>query len=281
MPGEPSVDTVRRVLFTVLETLQEYLSEIVIVGGWVPKIYSWQEKSEEMPVHSFDVDAAVAGIVHTRGRKSIPELMKDAGFEEQTTDSGFALGAFGKKVRHTTCFLYRKGHLKVPIEFIAPLEGRGEDTQACVQSGLVVPALRFVGILLEHTSKVSVEGETLDGKKKRFTFRVPSLSAYVYSKGLIFPRRRDADKKGKDLAYIYEILLRPHWRKEVLEGIPGIAVKYPTRWFQTFKNNFGRAFETQGSQGPAWIALQFPNRPAEEVRRKAFAIFQDFLGAID
>lgn len=277
MADKTSNETVKKVLFTVLDELRDYLSDIVIVGGWVPQIYAWHEESSEIPVRSDDVDAAVAAKLPLRGDKGIAALLKEAGFEVETSDSGFALAAFGKKTKPTTRFLYRKGKLAVPIEFITPLFGSGEESVALIQGGLIVPALRFTDILLAHTETLSVQGETLDGKRARFKFKVPTLPAYILAKGLIFVRRSDIDKKGKDLAYIHETLKKPQWRERAVAGIPAVAAKHPASWLKTFKRQLEDAFASEGSAGPAWVARQYPDRVPAEIRAEAFKMFRDFL----
>lgn len=276
MPDKSTTLT-QKVLFSALEALEDYLSDIVIVGGWVPQIYALKENLEELPVYSFDVDAAVRGPVPSKGRKSIAELMEQAGFKKETTDSAFAMGAFGKKKKFVTHFVYKKGNLEVPVEFIAPLEGRGEDAYASIQEGLVVEALRFTEILVEHSQAISINGETAAGKRKIFSFRVPSIAAFIYAKGLTFPRRNIEEKSEKDLAYMYEVLRRDSWRKQVVQEIPGIAAKHPANWLKTFRKNLDEAFQTAGSAGPAGIARQFPNKPPQDTRRESFDLFRSFL----
>lgn len=277
MADKTSNETVKKVLFTVLDELRDYLSDIVIVGGWVPQIYAWHEESPEISVRSDDVDAAVAAKLPLRGDKGIAALLKEAGFEVETSDSGFALAAFGKKTKPTTRFFYRKGKLAVPIEFITPLFGRGEESATLIQSGLIVPALRFTDILLAHTETLSVQGETLDGKRARFKFKVPTLPAFILAKGLVFARRPDIDKKGKDLAYIHEALKKPHWRGRLIAGIPAVAAKHPAGWLKTFKRQLEDAFATEGSAGPAWVARQYPDRVPAEIRAESFKMFREFL----
>ncbi|MFH1725752.1 MAG: hypothetical protein ABII00_14170 [Elusimicrobiota bacterium] len=278
MPANPDHGTVGKVLFTALDALRPYLSDLVLVGGWVPQVYAWAEDAEPVAVLSFDVDAAVPGSVPVRGGKSISEVLRGAGFEQRTTDTAFVFGTPGAgKAPVVTEFAYLKGNLDVPIEIIAPLKGRGEVAGVAVQKGLVVPALRFTDILLAHTRKVTVRGETLEGKRRRLSLRVPTLAAFVFARGLIFPRRRELEKRGKDLAYIYEVLKRPDWRQQVADGLPRIAKEHPANWHRTFRRNLNEAFKTQGSRGPAWVALQYPNRPADEVRKESFATFRAFL----
>lgn len=279
MADKTSSETVKKVLFTILDELRDYLSDIVIVGGWVPQIYAWHEESPEIAVHSHDVDvdAAVAAKLPLRGEKGIAALLKDAGFDAETSDSGFALAAFGKKTKPTTRFFYRKGKLAVPIEFITPLFGRGEESSTLIQGGLVVPALRYTDILLAHTETLSLQAETLEGKRARFKFKVPTLPAFVFAKGLIFTRRPTIDKKGKDLAYILETLKKPLWRERVIAGIPAVAAKHPAGWLKTFKRQLEDAFSTEGSAGPAWVALQYPDRVPAEMRAEAFKMFREFL----
>lgn len=280
MPGNASPETVKKVLFTALDALRDYLSDIVIVGGWVPQIYAWKEESPAIAVYSNDVDAAVAAKLPLRGEQGIAAAMKAAGFDVETADSGFALAAFGKKKKPTTLILYRKGKVVVPFEFITPLFGSGEDSSTLIQSGLVVPALRYTDILLAHTETVSLEGETLEGKRSRSKFKVPTLPAFVLTKGLVFAERTSIDKKGKDLAYIYEILMKPQWRKRVIEGIPETAAKHPAPWYRKFKRNLEEAFATENSSGPVWTALQYPGRDAAEMGREAFQVFRAFLARL-
>ena len=281
MVDSASPETVKKVLFSGLDALHDYLSDIVIVGGWVPQIYAWKENSPEITVHSNDVDAAVKAKLPLRGEKGIATTMEDAGFKVETSDSGFALAAFGKKKLPTTRFFYRKGKLAIPFEFITPLFGKGEDDSVLIQSGLIAPALRYTDILLDHTETVTLSGETLDGKKGRFTFKIPTLPAYVFAKGLIFVRRPTIDKKGKDLAYIYETLKKPEWRKKIIEGLPAVTAKHPAGWNRTFKKNLEQAFATEGSTGPAWTALQYPGSAAAETRKETFEAFRAFLADLE
>ena len=275
-----ATETVKKVLFTALEALHDYLADIVIIGGWVPQIYAWKEHSPEIPVHSNDVDAAVAARLPLRGAKGVSVVMEEAGFDVETSDSGFALAAFGKKPKPVTRFFYRKGKFAVPVEFITPLFGRGEESSVQIQGGLVVPALRYTDILLAHTETISLEGETLAGKHARFKFKVPTLPAFVLAKGLIFVRRPTIDKKGKDLAYIYEILKNPQWREKIIAGIPATAAKHPDGWYRTFKRNLEEAFATEGSTGPTWTARQYPSRTASELRKEVLQTFQAFLAEL-
>jgi hypothetical protein len=280
MPADASPEIVKKVLFTGLDALSDYLSDIVIVGGWVPQIYAWKEESPEIAVHSNDVDAAVAAGLPLRGEKGVAAAMEASGFSVETSDSGFALAAFGKKMKPSSRFLYRKGKVAVPFEFITPLFGNGEDNSTQIQSGLVVPALRYTDILLAHTETVTLEGETLGGKRTRPRFKVPTLPAYVLAKGLIFVQRPTVDKKGKDLAYIYEILMKHHWRKRVIEEISKTAAKHPAPWYRKFKRNLEEAFVTKNSSGPIWTALQYPGRDATEIGLEAFRVFRAFLSEL-
>ena len=280
MPADASPDIVKKVLFTALDALYDYLSDIVIVGGWVSHLYAWKEESLEIAVHSNDVDAAVAAKLPLRGEKGVAAAMKAAGFSVETSDSGFALAAFGNKKKPSTRVFYRKGKVAVPFEFIPPLFGNGEDNSTLIQSGLVVPALRYTDILLAHTEIVSLEGVTLEGKRTRPRFKVPTLPAFVLTKGLIFVQRPTLDKKGKDLAYIYEILMKPQWRKRVIEEIARTAAKHPAPWYRKFKRNLEEAFATENSSGPIWTALQYPGRDAAEMGREAFQVFRAFLAEL-
>ena len=277
MAEKASPAVVKQVLFTALDALRDYLSDLVIVGGWVPQIHAWKEEIPEIPVRSYDVDAAVARKVPVRGQKGIVAALEGADFEKIVKDSSFGLAAFGQKKLPITQFYYHKGRIEIPVEFITPLLGSGEESSVMIQGGLVAPALRYTEIVLNNTETVSLIGETVGAEKKQFTFKVPTLSAFVFAKGLIFARRGNSDKKEKDLAYIFAVLDRPSWRKAVVDGFPELVAKHPAGWYRTFKRQLGEAFSTEGSTGPAWVARQYPQRGAAEMRREAFRTFQDFL----
>lgn len=92
--------------------------------------------------------------------------------------------------------------------------------------------------------------------------------------------RSSVDKKGKDLAYIYEILMKPRWRRRVVDGLPDTAAKHPAPWYRKFKRNLEEAFATEKSSGPVWTALQYPGRDAEVTGREAFQEFRAFLAEL-
>ena len=51
-------------------------------------------------------------------------------------------------------------------------------------------------------------------------FRLPSPSAYIFNKGLIFPRRKARTKKGKDLYYIFDLLVyRDDFRDKIVSDL--------------------------------------------------------------
>lgn len=81
---------VKQVLFSALDALYDYLSDIVIVGGWVPQIYAWKEEAPEIPVRSYDVDAAVARKLPVRGKKGIADVMEEAGFKKEVRTRALA-----------------------------------------------------------------------------------------------------------------------------------------------------------------------------------------------
>lgn len=274
------IDIVQRALFSALAALKDYRDDIVVVGGWVPKIYAWSEHLEEFPVHSFDVDAAVGGAVPVGDRRSISELLEAAGFKKEQTDAAFALGVFGKKSAQVTQFVYAKASVHVVFEFIAPLVGKGENDRKTIQGGLVAPALRFVDVLLADTREISIQGKTLDERVTELKIRVPTLAAFVYGKGLVFPRRESIDKKGKDLAYIYEVISRPDWRTEVVRDLPVVSGKHPRKWYATFRRQLEEHFASEGSAGPAWVALQYPARKPGDTRAQAFTAFRQFLSEL-
>jgi len=271
----------KKVLFSLLDALRPYLNDIVIVGGWVPQIHAWQEEGSEIHVHSFDVDAALdRKKLPTRRGESITDLLTKKGFAHERSPGGMLGGGGGKGGATPSRFVYRKGKVEVPVEFIAPQRGSGKDIGVNVQRGFVVQALRYTDIALETTLEVELKGEDLDGVVREVKFKVPTLAAYVYAKGLIYPKREEVEKRGKDLAYIYEILKRENWRDTVSSELPVVIKRHHPKWGQTFRENIERDFEDEGAAGPTWLAMQYPGEAASELKSDAVNRFKALLARV-
>ena len=179
--------------------LKEYLPVIVIGGGWAPFIYHRYllgNKSHE-PIRTQDIDFLVPATVPVIGQKTVDQVLVEAGFE----------AVF--KSRDIPPLIHYEGNIEnmdVEIEFLADQTGSNTEIVLEVQKGLHAEALRFISIVIENVTEVTIDDAVIVGQSSPLIIKVPTPAAYIFHKGLIFRRRRDSEKKAKDLYYIFDII---------------------------------------------------------------------------
>ena len=119
-------------------------------------------------------------------------------------------------------------------------------------------------------------------RKSVFTVKVPSPEAYIFHKGLVFERRRERQKKAKDLYYIFDILANcPELRERIIKGLNGFEKQYPT-WFSSFIRNLQKNFADLTADGILMISGQrpagaFPKMTEEQFKQYVLGIFQQLI----
>ena len=150
------------------------------------------------------------------------------------------------------------------------------------RKGLHAEALRFISIPITHAIEVTIDDFRIGGEPHPFTVRVPSPEAYIFHKGLIFERRRDRQKKAKDLYYIFDILANcPELRERIIKGLTGFEKEYAS-WFSSFILNLQRNFTDLTADGILMISGQrpagaFPKMTEEQFKQYVLGIFQQLI----
>ncbi|MCJ7772159.1 MAG: GSU2403 family nucleotidyltransferase fold protein, partial [Desulfobacterales bacterium] len=178
--------------------------------------------------------------------------------------------------------IYYEGNidgLDVEIEFLTEQTGSSSDLVLKVQNGLHAEALRFISILIENVMDVKIDDV---GPTKYITVKVPTPSAYIFHKGLIFSRRRDRKKRAKDLYYIFDIITGcSRITPDIMTGFESLLQKYPA-WYQTFLKNLSSNFETPSSEGVLWVTEQrptaaFPKLNEDQFKNFVVTVFREFI----
>jgi len=258
--------------------LRDYLPVIVIGGGWVPLLYYHYllaDKSRE-PIRTRDIDFLVDLEVPVVGDKTVDRLLLEAGFETafKTTDN--------PPVIHYEGIIDGED---IEIEFLTDQRGPRDDVVAEVQAGLHAEALRFISILISHTIEVTIDDFRIGGEYHSLKVKVPSPEAYIFHKGLVFERRRDKQKKAKDLYYIFDILAKcPEFKERIILGLLDFKQTYPS-WFSRFIKNFQRSFSDITADGILMISGQrptgaFPRLEDEQFRQYALGTLQEIIEEI-
>ena len=255
--------------------LREYLSVIVVGGGWVPFLYYHYlvaDKSRE-PIRTRDIDLLVETRVPVLGGKSVDGLLLEAGFRS----------VFRSSDRPPV--IHYEGTIEgedVEIEFLTDQRGAKEDVVIEVQEGLHAEALRFISIPIEHAIELTIDDFQIGREHHPFRVKVPSPEAYIFHKGLIFERRKDKEKKAKDLYYIFDILANcPELKGRIIQGLNGFEKQYAS-WFSRFIRNLQKYFSELTADGVDMVSSQrpaeaFPKLTKEQFRQYVLGTFQELM----
>lgn len=248
-------------LTRIAAALEPYLGEIVLCGGWVPYLY-WariHDPIREPPLRTQDADFAVPRHLPVIGGQPIADCLLATG--ARTRLAGYGEGIVRFEIDH--------GDATVPIEFITPLVGDGRERQLEVQKGLRIEPLRYVDLLLERTEHVLLVGDVA-GVRKEATVRVPAPGMFVAQKILTARRRRDRSRRGKDLAYVRDILANyDELHPVILDDVEWLRQRWP-RWFTNFRDELQRLFQGERPLGCEWmISVAYPEGLPEALPREA------------
>jgi len=172
-----------------LKVLKEFhkagvLKDLVLIGSWCHYFYrAYFNDAPEIPlVRTLDLDFLIPKRQLAKTKADVPEVLAGLGFEP---------------LRQYPSGLVKYGHPDLEVEFLVPERGRGEDRPVRIDAlGINAQALRFLGILGDHTMEVRHEG---------LPIRLPEPAAYVLHKFIVARRRARPEKEERDLLAAKEL----------------------------------------------------------------------------
>ena len=193
-------EDLERGLLPVLWELREHLPQLVLIGGWVPQLHRWfsgERGWSMLPVATVELDILLPEVWPGDTRRSLVETLLEAGFRPVGESRPPAVWerdeARGERIEF---FLDHRGP---GTEAGKVRVSRGDDGSA----GL---SLEGLGFLREESVVLQVPSPASIHPAEPLGVRVPTLPAFLVHKGAIFFRRRERDRKAKDLLYIVEIM---------------------------------------------------------------------------
>ena len=203
-----------RALRRILWELRAYLSEIIVIGGWVPWLYrryggfaSWSTGLS----FTSEVDVLVDRPLEPGERPTIPTLLREAGFRPDEGPGGTAVWSRGEEPEEKIEFL-------VPHTGTARTQGVAVPVDMQVGMGAIaLPGLEF----LRHFSGSLTIPLVTGTAEIPLQVRVPLLGAYLVNKASTFARRQAHEgggnpKRTKDLLYLRDLIAAG---REVVERI--------------------------------------------------------------
>jgi hypothetical protein len=257
-------------LVRVLSLLEPHLSDVVLVGGWVPYLMSSQHRDDAPgePLLTKDIDIAVPRELWVGG-DGVDRRLREAGLEY----------SYRSMVDPpVVSFVGTLDGCEVEVEFLTDEPG-GEEQVLDVGGGLRVQSLHYTSVLLDNTMTIPVEAP--DGHL--LPVRVPTPAAFVFNKCLTFAQRKTPLKKAKDLYYVFGVLdSHQDSLPELAAEMIRIGERYPGKWFKRLANNLTNGFKQSGDEGVRLVVSQRPTRAFvdlgdEQFAQYVFVTFRDFL----
>lgn len=198
--------------------------EFVIIGGgfalFIYKLYLADPKLENLPVGTRDIDSLIPRKVPEVSKKSIAKYLNEAGFTPIFKDV---------EIPATESYVKEIGGEEIEIEFLTDAIARDGKSKNVTISGIVAQPLSYLTLSLQTTMSFQAHSHQ-SGK-------VVSPGAWMFHKGLTFPRRKSLSKALKDLYGIWYVASQlGDFSGQAIAEFSVLAKQHP-KWFQTFQKN--------------------------------------------
>ena len=205
---------------------------IELIGSWAFRLYQEHFGVSPFPLRSDDLDFAIS-LPYLGKEAHIPELLKEIGFRE-----GFNLDG--------SIYFYRPG---LRVEFLVPKKGRNATTLVKIKKlSLSAQPLRFLDILLDEPAEIKIS--------KKLRIKIPSLSAFLIHKLIIFQRRWEKADASKDLQQIIAVAKTVVTEKEERKRISKIWASIPNGWKNKVIKGIEIGMKELAHEENTWIALK-------------------------
>ncbi len=252
-----NLEKIEAVFFEVLEDISAYLSDLALVGGWMPYIYSnylWKTKIRN-PIVTVDIDFGVDQTVAGDYSKTIFETLSRLGYKERHL----------KVDRMFPVVLYKE---KVPVEFITYPTVDIKAIEKMVGTQIQINKIEKFDFLLQHRIPITVKSKKKD---KAYVLNCPKPSAFLHHKGSTFIDRMNKEKQAKDLYYMYFILRYAPDTEVILKEVSEYKAK---GYLPGVSDNIKKFFERVSSQG--CLMIEEENGDDEYIRDVRQDIFERF-----
>jgi len=206
-----------------LQSIGPWKNYIVIGGGYallIYKLYMTDPKLENFPIGTRDIDSLISRKIPEVSTKNIAKYLQEAGFAQIFKD--YDHPAAEAHVKEINGF-------EVEIEFLTDSLTRRDKNKNVVIAGVVAQPLNYLSLSLQTTKKFQTHlGDT---------GIVVSPEAWMFHKGLTFPKRKTTPKIYKDLYGIWYVTTQfGEFSEKAIEDLHLLGKHYP-KWFKTFQRN--------------------------------------------
>jgi hypothetical protein len=237
-----------------LKSIGPWSNCIVIGGGYALIIYRLYLANNNgiLPVGTRDIDSLISRKAPKVLGKNIGECLQEAGFLQSFKDYDNPA---------TESYIKEINGVEVEVEFL---------TNDCTRKGKNKNiAIAGTGIIAKQLSYIQM---SLDNIKKFKTFsgilgQVASPAAWMFHKGLAFPKRNDKKKSYKDLYGIWYVATQlGDLSQEAVKELASLSIQHP-QWSKTFCKNLQKWLDIVIPYD--WINLESQD-PYGNLKKEAF-----------
>lgn len=235
-----NVEIEDRIISEFLRSIGPWRKHVVIGGGYaliIYKLYLADRGVGYPPVGTRDLDSLISRRIPEASEKSIAKHLIEGGFKLVFKDLNDPA---------TEAYVREINGVEVEIEFLTSDDARHNKDRNVAIAGVVAQPLPYLKQSLANV----IEFSTFGGEKGK----VVSPHAWIFHKGLTFPKRSDKVKIYKDLYGIWYAATQLQGFSELaLADLKTLAKENPP-WFKTFQENI---LEWVKEATPAdWMTLE-------------------------
>ncbi|NGX61977.1 MAG: hypothetical protein K940chlam9_01469 [Chlamydiae bacterium] len=226
-----------------LEATGPWSDSIVIGGGYaliIYKLYLVDQNVENSPVGTSDIDSLIPRKLPKVSQKDLANHLREADFQVLFKDY---------ETPATQSYMKKICGEEVEIEFLTDTLVRKNKDKNIVIGGVTAQPLRYLELSLVNATPF----QTYKGHRGR----VVSPDAWIFHKGLTFPRRNRL-KKYKDLYGVwYAATQLEEFSKKAVEKLHHLFQRHPS-WAKTFQKNISLWIENATPQDWVYLEMQDP-----------------------
>jgi hypothetical protein len=214
--------------------------QLVIGGGVALILYDvFFSKSPSGAVGTLDIDYLIPRKPMNTGDRQISTILLTDGYEVRTKSLD---------THPVQSFIKQIGEVEIELEFLTDAKARKkEDVVNIPEAGLNAQALSYLEMSLSEAMPVTLEG--------KIQVNVVKPEAWIFHKGLTFPRRVSKQKTFKDLYGIWFVLTQLGEASIATRKLlKSLMKKQPPAWERAFESNL-KAWVANATPRD-WVALE-------------------------
>lgn len=236
----PEIKEFEKAFLKILIDIKLYLHHFVIVGGWVPYIYSkylWKNLSV-LPVSTLDIDIGVREVKPPWKNKTLFSKIEQLKYKLEPVYNKESLPL-------VPVFIDKKKGFEMKIEFITSFYVSDDAINRFLGREIAIHRIDEFDWLLNQVIELKIifQGQIIKPN-------VPQPHIYLFHKGLTFLMREDDIKQAKDLYYLYYVLRFHPKYDELVNKLKSLKEE---ALFNIFIQNLSESFDSEVSEGPLKI----------------------------